>query len=106
MSQKNKLKNTINTCFFCGKHINIKSEKVCHRIDIKKGSKLGNSVIICKSCELALQKTEKRIFNFGFDFDIIEKYFKNKNRKYKNLIIYKILKLKRKFEIQQNYLEK
>lgn len=104
--KKSIIKSDIDTCFFCGKPLCKIEDKKAHRIDLKRNINQNNVIILCETCELALQRAEKRIFNFGFDFDIVERYFKNKSRKYKNLIIYKILKLKRKFEIQQSCLEK
>ena len=105
--KKNEIKTEIDLCFFCGRPLNKIHDKRIHRIDLKKNVHINNIIILCITCEKAFQKAEKRIFNFGFDFKVLERYFKNKSIKYKNIIKYKILRLKAKFEQQnQNNLEK
>lgn len=98
MSQKNKLKKRINNCFFCGKELNEKSEKVSHRLDLKKGLRPSNVIILCPTCKYFFNTAEKKIFNFLFDFDCIDKYFKNFDIEYKKLIKYRIIKLRKEFE--------
>lgn len=104
--KKNEIKNNIDCCFFCGRSLNKIDDKRIHRIDLKRNVNINNSIILCETCEKSFQKAEKRIFNFGFDFNILKRYFKNKSIKYKNIITQKILRLKRKFEQSKYNLEK
>ena len=104
--KKNDIKTEIDTCFFCGKSLNKLDDKRVHRIDLKKNVKETNVVILCEFCECMFQRVEKRIFNFGFDFEVIKRYFKNKSIRYKNIIIGKIYNQKIKFQQKQKELEK
>lgn len=78
--------------------VKYKVYKISHRLDLRKGLRPSNIIILCPTCKHFFDTAEKRIFNFLFDFDCIDKYFKNFDIEYKKLIKYKILKLRREFE--------
>lgn len=94
MSQKNALKLKISNCFFCGKSLDTKQEKIVHRLDLKKGIKSSNVVILCPTCKYFFSNTEQKIFNFTFDFKCLEVYFKKFDRKYIQTIKQRMFNLK------------
>ena len=93
MSIKSRLKLKVDSCFFCGKDFKNREDKHAHRLDLKKGMKPNNIIILCPMCKLAFQKIKSKIFNFSLNLDFVEKYFKNFDIDTKKIIISKIKRL-------------
>ncbi len=88
MSQKkNSIKNSINYCFSCGKDLQNIEEKIIHRINQKKGITRNNIVILCPQCKYKFSLGKFKIFLVEISKEILNKYFKNQDKKYKKIIL-------------------
>lgn len=88
MSQKkNILKNSINSCFSCGKDLQNIEDKIIHRINQKKGITRNNIVILCQSCKYKFSLGKLKIFLVEISKEILNKYFNNHDKNYKKIIL-------------------
>ena len=88
MSQKkNSIKNSIYSCFFCGKDLDNISDKIIHRINQKKGVTRNNIVILCPLCKYKFSLGRLKIFLVEIEKTILNKYFKNQNKNCKKIIL-------------------
>src|SRR5574344_525587 len=88
MSQKkNDIKSSIHYCFFCGKELENLDEKIIHRINQKKGISKNNIVILCPKCKYKFSLGKFKIFLVEISKEILNKYFENKDKGYKKIIL-------------------
>lgn len=88
MSQKkNDIKNSINSCFACGKNLENIEEKIIHRINQKKGITRNNIVILCPTCKYKFSLGKFKIFLVEIEKKILNKYFNNQDKNYKKIIL-------------------
>lgn len=85
--KKNELKNSINSCFFCGKDLNNIQDKIIHRINQKKGVTRNNIVILCPQCKYKFSLGKFKIFLVKIPREILNKYFLNQDKNYKKTIL-------------------
>ena len=85
--KKNELKNSINSCFFCGKDLENIQEKIIHRINQNKGVTRNNIVILCPSCKYKCSLEKFKIFLVEIEKEILDKYFNNQDKNYKKIIL-------------------
>ena len=85
--KKNELKNSIHSCFFCGKHLDNIQNKIIHRINQKKGITKNNIVILCPQCKYKFSLGKFKIFLVEIEKTILNKYFKNQDKSYKKIIL-------------------
>lgn len=100
MKRKNKLKQSINNCFICGKPIKKLKDKLGHRINPKKGNNKHNLIIVCESCKKVLQKVALAFIRPSKE--ILNKYFKLLSIEDRKIILNKLYNL-RNNEIKQMY---
>ena len=85
--KKNELKNSIHSCFFCGKYLDNIQNKIIHRINQKKGITKNNIVILCPQCKYKFSLGKFKIFLVEISKEILNKYFKNQDKNYKKIIL-------------------
>ena len=100
MKRKNKLKQSINSCFVCGKTLKKLKDKLGHRINPKKGNNKYNIIIVCENCKRLLQKLTLKLVKPTRE--IRDKYFSNLDIEDRKIIMNKIYNLQNS-EIRRMY---
>ena len=87
---KNKLKDRVGCCFFCGRELTNHTEKIIHRLNTKKGPKAYNIIIVCEFCKQRLLLHD--ITDIDIKTEVLHQYFKKFNRNCRHLVMYKVFR--------------
>ena len=90
MKRKNRLKNKIHTCFFCGKELPDLKHKIVHRLNTKKENKEFNILIVCEHCKQRLLNKEITVLDIHTEY--LDKYFQEFSKDCRYMILKKVYK--------------